>query len=142
MTSREEQNAILRALKNGDARSVHNTSDSVSEYMCHKWRTNLHHAAINDLAVSWPRDTIIKHVTGECDHPTTPNGWPVKKVDGEWMRVRVVSANQPLHNVDIYHTRHCRYVPDRIRVFPDGERGRRWRECRECSGHVPESQPL
>lgn len=136
-----------RAVLEGDARVENATTDAhrVTVDECSAWREELREhpgRSPRDLDARFSIATVENHVKGVCQHTIHESGIPVVYREGGWRPARVISAGCDPHSLACYHTRICQNFPESARVMPEGVVRQSWRECRECTGEVPEAKPV
>lgn len=146
----EEQKNRARQVLESDARALNDTDPTdrfVSPSECSQWRKEVKAEGGTPVGVDAEFDTstVESHVRGECRHTPAQVGIPARFNDdlGAWVGARMVSTGSTMANLDVYHTGVCRMFPESVGVLEgvDWERYG-WRECRECSGWVPEAGPV
>lgn len=146
----EEERQRAQTVLQSDARALNDTGRSeriVSPSECREWREEVKAAGGSPVNVDavYDTSTVETHARGECRHSHAEVGVPVRYDNsrGEWVPARMVSSGCAPSNLDVYHTRVCKVYPAESIVLGSRDRERyEWRECRECTGAVPEAKPI
>lgn len=141
----EEEKRRAQALVDGDARQLnthHPNHHSVSPGECAGWRDRVTSEGVvpGEIESGYSRGTVETHVRGDCSHDPVSVGLPAVHQDSEWVRARVISTGTDPSNLRVYHTEVCEDFPESVERMPDGVLRQQWRECRTCSGRVPEAK--
>lgn len=144
----QEERERAKAILQGDARTVRNRDTKIKDRIvtpetCHRWRDELAGSLQNadSIDTEYGVATVAKHASGRCHHDPHDAGIPLRRPadGGRWQRARMVTVNS---RSGVYHTRVCCAFPGEVRVLSGSEARKQWRECRECSGRVPEAGPV
>jgi len=144
----QEERERAQAVLQNDARALRNRDSSITERVvspetCREWRDTLAGEARNADMVDtdYSPETVAKHASGRCHHDTSDVGVPLERSPegGRWTRARMITTES---RSGVYHTRVCREFPDSVEKLEGATARKQWRECRECSGRVPEAKPV
>lgn len=145
--SEEERERATAVLQN-DARALRNRDTKIKDRIvapatCREWRDELAGTMRNaeSIDTEYGVATVAKHASGRCHHDTPDVGIPLERPPegGRWRRARMITTES---RSGVYHTRMCKAFPESVEKLEGAESRKQWRECRECSGRVPEAKPV